>query len=1127
MRRWAIKVAVGGFAILILVGVVVQFVLWSDLPRRWILRAASEQSGLNVTAESLSVGWTGRTTVRGVTVATPLNEEHVLTVETADLSHRSIPLLLITRSLGLDSIRMGKPQINLRRDKSGRWNVQDVAARLAGSARSDSGGPAGETLPRVEIRDALVHITDPNETIETIGPVNLLGVNNGLSTWGFNLKAPQGIELHGELAQGGNWAQRIDFDIALDESLIGAVLRPDSGPFRISGRWTGRIETGRLVGNLQLDCLEAGPAALAGTVNVALGGDRLTLRPNGLAIIEPNLAGQKLRFTAGSIVLDRGGLQADQLTATTQLLVSQISGRWHIGARRGDFSVDWAGTLPGRGGHFNGTSEIAIKSPPSGRKEVALKATLTTHSQLGELYFGTEIQGAGGRWRESLWETAVSELNWTSQKGTVDLGNATAKIAVDWPQVQLMSLTLPNAREVNAAAELNAETLRWSVRIDAKGFKGLGDTDSGLDIRLDGSGDRDEAVIAELGVTKGDRVAVAKGKLAVSSGEIREAHVSANWPDRRSAAVRSKPGGEPGRWGCEVDVEGKARPVDLRFDGTMVGRNIRLGRRNVPQLDVPLRGTASAERVEISTEPFDLLGGRWQLSGRHELSNPMTQLGLTIEDLSLQAAAEMAGSPLRCRGQAKARLQLAVPDFTIDKTLAYGSWDVEGLSIPPFEARQGHGKLRISGGTARFDEIQLEQGQGEALGSMQFRLDQPQRLSITFKTTDWPLEWEPQAAKVLVDSDANVTVDIQAKSLNGQAQVAGRLLLDNENLGRLSASARLRERILDLHELNGEILGGPVQGSAQIPLDQWVNSLGQLRWQGIEPNQLTPWWPRAAGFAGTLSGTLTVGQKDADLRALEPMRLELRAEMPNGHFGRASLEDCHVIAYLGRDRLLIDKVDIHAMRGLISGWARVTPHEDRFYLTNVIDFNDIDMDHVSQVVGPNQSAKVAGLLSGRTTILTSSDWRHLSGQADLHISKSDLANTPVLRTLYNTLSLKLGQTEPEGTGRVKLQFDGQRIRIPSFVYFNRGVEVRGAGEIKDFTRGGQSAVQGYAVGSTRVLKEVRLPGVKELDRLMASMQTGVASVTIDGTLEDAQVAVVPLPVVSGPLRRLLWSQLRE
>lgn len=1127
MRRWAIRIIVGGIIVLILVGAAVQFVLMSDLPRKWILRAASEQTGLTVAARSLSVGWMGRTRLDEVVVSTPLNDEPVLSVESVDLSHRSIVLLAITRSLGLDSVRIDKPEVHLRQDASGRWNVQDVVARLAARGGPDSNEGAGLALPRLDIRDAFLHITDANESTETIGPVSLFGVDNGVSSWGFNLKIPPGIELHGELAQGGNWAQRIDFDIATDESLIATMLPPDSGPIRASGRWSGQIRRGGLAGRLRLDRLEAGPVALAGTIDVAVRRDGLALEPRNLAVIEPNVAGQKARLTAGSISLGPSGIRADQLAIVTESVVSQIDGRWDLGTRSGEFSIDWAGSLPGQSGQFNGTSDLTVKSPQFGRKEMKLTTALKGRSSFGELRIGAEIRGAGRSWQESLWEASVGEFNWAGSKRQIDLGGAAARITVDWPQVELMSLTLPDTVQTDASARLNVDTLQWSLQVAAKGFKRLGEWSSGLDIRLDGSGDRDEATISELSVTEGDRMAIAKGVLAVASGEIRQAHVSAKWSDQRRPDDGQKTSEPPGQWVCEVDVEGMTRPMDLHFDGTVTGRNVRLGKRMVARLDIPLEGTAGADHVQISTEPFDLLQGRWQFSGRHDLSKPLTQLGLTIDNLSLQAAAEMAGSPLKYRGQAKAQLQVAVPDLTMDKALAHGAWEVTDLSIPPFEARQGRGRLRISEGLVRFDEIVLEQEQGQAQGSMQFRLDQPQRVAIEFKTTEWPLEWEPQAAKVLIDSNAALTIDVQRKMLDGQVQISSRLLLKDEILGRLNTSMRLSERTVNLHEVNGELLGGQVAGSAEIPLDRWVHSTGRLQWQGIEPNQLTPWWPQAARFEGKLSGTLTAGLKKTGPRNLEPMQLELHTEIPDGRFGQMSLNNCAIVAYLGRDRLLVDSVDIQAMGGLIKGWARVSPHKDSLYLTSVVEFDDIDLVSLSQMTDPNGGSRMVGRLSGRTTLLTSSDWRHLSGQAELNLSKSDLADTPILRTLYNTLSLNIGRTEPEGTGQVRIRFDGTRIRIPSFVYFNRGVEVRGAGQIDDFTHGQRSSVEGYAVGSTRVLKGLSLPGVRELDRLMASMQSGVASVTVGGEVGNLEVAVVPLPAVSGPLRRLLWSQLRE
>ncbi|MDI6451250.1 hypothetical protein [Anaerobaca lacustris] len=1127
MRRWAIRIVVGVVVVLLLAGLGVQIVLSSDLPRRWILRAAGEQLGLQVTAESLSIGWTGRTSLRDLSVAAPLSEEQVLRIEAVDLSHHSIPLLVITRSLGLDSVRIDRPQLDLRRDTDGRWNVQDVIDRLVAHADRAPDRRAAVTLPRVDVRDALVRIIEPNEDVQTVGPVAVFGMGNGLSTWGFNLKAAQGTRLHGELAQGGNWAHRIDFHVEPNDLPLAMIRSAAAGPIHVSGRWSGQVQGDRLAGTLRLDRLDAGPASVAGAVDVTLQGGGLVLNPQNLAVTEPNLAGQKLRFTAGSIRLDRDGVRADRLVAATESGASQISGHWDFDRRGGDFTASWAGQFQEPGGEHDGTARLAIRSPRFGRKEVTLNVALTARNPVGELRVGTEIRGAGGDWWKSLWEASVDELTWTSKEREIDLGDASAKVSVDWPKIQLASLRLPDTERTAAAAELNVQTLHWSVQVDAKGVERLDRAGSGLDIRIAGSGDQHEAVISELRLAKGDRAAVVKGKLALPSGEIQEGHLSARWSDRRSGAAEPKPPEVPGRWTCEVDVEGKVRPIDLRFSGTVAGRSVRLGRRKVTEMTVPLQGTVNAEYVQIATEPFDLLGGRWQLSGRHELSSPLTQLGLTIDDLSLQAAAEMAGSPLKYQGQAKARLQLAVPDFAMDKALAYGRWDVEGLHIPPFEAERGQGTLRIADGVARLDEIRLEQGRGQATGSMHFRLDQPQRVSIEFKAVQWPVEWEPQAIRLLVDSNAAVVVDIQKKSFDGQAQLDGRLSLADESFGRLGASVQLQERTLDLREFRGELLGGQVEGAARIPLDGWHKSTGQMKWQGIEPNQLTSWWPPAAQLAGKLSGTLVATEADAASRSLEPLRVELRAEIPGGRFAQAHLGDCHAVAYIGPNRLVVDRMDANLLGGVVKGWARASPHAGGVYLTAVADFNDLDLSQFSKADPTAKAQKIVGKLAGRATVMTSTDWRYLSGQADVDITESDLVNAPIIRTLYDTLSLGLGHTQPEGTGQVKLRFEGTRIRIPSFAYFNRGVEVRGAGQIVDFTRGSDSPIEGYAVGSTRVLKGIRLPGVRELDRLMASMQTGVASVAIDGTLDEIKVSVVPLPVISGALRGLLWSQLRE
>ncbi|HPC95497.1 MAG TPA: hypothetical protein PLU87_11175 [Sedimentisphaerales bacterium] len=1047
--------------LLVMVAAAVQVVLWTDLPRTWVVRAAGERLGLDVTAAALSVGWTGRTTIRDVTLTAPLDEEPMFSAQAIEVTHRSVPMLLVRRSLGLDSVRLDKPQISLRRNVSGRWNIQDVVARLAGGR---SAGPARTALPRLDVRDAFIRVMEPNETIRTVGPISAFGANDGRSVWEFHVKAPQGVELHGQVTQGGNWAHRIDFAIDPSESLREVVRSSGLAPTRAAGCWVGRMEAGGLAGALRLERFEGGSIALAGAVDVVVRRDSVVLTPRDVMLFDPNL-----------------------------------------------------------GGRFDGFAELGITSPLLGRKEMTLRAALAGRGRFGDLRIGIEARGAGADWRKSLWEVSVSELAWKDSKREIDLAGTGGKVAVDWPQVRLTSLMLPNAQQVNAAAELDAQTGRWSGQIDVSGLKRSAEG-LGLDIHIHASGSRQEAVISELAVTAGERMATARGKLALSTGEIRDAHLAVRWSSRQTGEASEE---NMIQWACEADLGGTLRPVVVQLNGTMTGRNIRLGRRMVSQLEIPWKGTVDIEQVRVSTEPFDLLGGRWQLRGRHEMSVRLTQLGLAIDNLSLQAVGEMAGLPLKGEGHANAQLQLAVPNFALDKAQAYGTWEIEDLRMPPFEAQKGHGRLRIADGVAKLDEIMLEQASGRAHGSMEFPLDQPHRPVIQVRTSQWPLTWESQELELLVDGEVKATLDIQKKSLDGQVEVVSQLSLKREPLGWLRACGRLQERALDVRELGGELLGGRLQGAAKIPLDRWTASAGQIQWQGIELSRLAGLWPAAADFQGDVTGTLVAGPKDPEVRALEPLRLELHAEIPDGHFRRVRLDGCHLTAYVGEQRLLVDKIDIHMAGGLLEGWTRVSRRDDEFHFASVIDFNDIDLNELSQVTTSGDRSRMYGRLAGRATLLTSSDWRHLSGQADLSISQSDLGATPILRTLYDALNLNLGPSKPEGTGQVKVQFDGMRIRIPSFVYFNRGVEVRGAGGIEDLTRGLQSPIEGYAVGSTRVLKGIRLPGVRELDRLMASLQTGAASVTIAGTLARVEVAIVPLPVVSGPLRHLLWSQLRE
>jgi hypothetical protein len=646
-----------------------------------------------------------------------------------------------------------------------------------------------------------------------------------------------------------------------------------------------------------------------------------------------------------------------------------------------------------------------------------------------------------------------------------------------------------------------------------------------VDLTLAAAGDDREARISELRLAAGARVVSGQGELSFSQRGLQNFRLSADWPAGAAEPGQTQTRQPIGHWHLESDVTGRIYPVALEVEGALTGQNIALGKTRVDRVEIPLRAKATAQEVRVAAEPFSLLGGQWQFRGRYDLSSKLTEFNLAADALSLAAAAEMAGLPLASRGQAHAEIRLEMPGLDLHRAVASGSWSAQDISIPPLRASEGRGSLRISGGLVRFEDIRLRQESGQALASLEFRLDDPQNLFLEIQTEAWPVRFEARGLAALVDGQAKLRANVVTRSAWGEAQAESHILWDGHDLARVRLVTLVAGQTLDVRELHAQMLGGSVEGRAKIPLDRWTRSVAQLQWQGIQPRELRRWVPQFERFQGGVFGSLVVDQADRRARAPEPMRLVLDADVVEGRFGTARIGVCHVVGYLGAARLLIDEASLQVLGGRLDARARISRHAGAYFASLVSDFNDLNLDQLVHVIDPNAGA-YAGLLSGDATILSSSDHLSLGGQAEIRLAQADLLNNSVVGTLYNTLNLRFGQQQPTGTGEIDIQLEGPAVVIPSFLYFNRGVEIRGAGKIADVNRGAESPVDGYAVASTRVLKGIELPGVKDLDRLLASFQSGTASVKIGGTLGKVEIDVVPLPDVLGSFRRLLWAQLR-
>ncbi|MCL5282645.1 MAG: hypothetical protein M1376_22400, partial [Planctomycetes bacterium] len=1104
--------------------------------------------------------WGGGATLRDVSARMPLSGDVVFRANRMEVELSAVPLLLLGRPLRVYSLTLDRPTVFLGQGENGRWNAQDVWEQV----QAGIGSPlqrVGETrLPEVVVRDATIRITDSGGTTQTVGPLDFDGRRQGRVLWAFELRALPSAEITGQVVEGSDWAHEVRFSAQGIGPLVGRLLQRDFTPIRLAGRWKGSLTRGALQGALQLDECIVARATLQGGAQIAVMPDGVTIRPRDLTVSEPNSAEETIRLMDGAVEITREGIALESLAAKARAVGARIDGRWNWQTRRGEFSGSWAAAEPDRLSQYDGTCRLAVASPRWGRKEVRANVALQARTPLGSWQAAAEAQASGAEWRLSQGQVKVPAFSWVRGGRRVDVTDVAARVELHWPEIRLMSPSLPAADQVDGQAQFDADTRQWSARMAVQQWHGPALGTTGLDLRLSAAGDDKEARISEFRVAFEESVVTVEGGLSLVTWDLQKANLSASGP----AHVLHLGGTSPalGRWRLEAGVTGQIRPVALEADATLAGQDLTLGKRRVDRVQIPLHVRADARQVEATTQPFDLLGGQWQATGRYELSGRATQIDVLAANLSLAAVAEMAGLPLASQGQARAALALRMPGLEIRKAVAAGSWSARDIRIPPLVAHQAQGALRIAGGLVQLEDIRLERQDGRADAKASFRLDEPEVVSLELSTHRWPLPWDGRSATVVVDGRTGLRMNVVKKTAEGEAQLTAKVLWQDKNLADVRLAALVQGQTVKVREFHAQVLGGTVDGTAVVPLNRWTDSVAQLRWRAIQLPQLETWLPaprRAAALQalarlqGTMSGSLLVeqthrpqapGQRTEDRRPvtepssavgpppseihpLGPLRFALDTHIAGGRLGPAQIGLCQATGYLDPKRLLIENARFDVLGGRLDAQARLSRRAGTFYGAVVADFNELNLDQLVHALDPNAGAH-PGRLAGRVTVLPAFERGILlSGGGWVRLTESDLADNPIVRSLYNTLNLHFGSQEPKGTGEVEFQLQGPAIVLSSVQYFNRGVEIRGAGRIENINLGADSPVEGYAVASTRVLKGVKLPGVRTLDRLLGALQTGAGSVKIAGAVDNMQVRVVPFPEILDPFRRLLWTQLRE
>src|SRR4051794_15354078 len=419
MRRWTLRISFVVAALLVVAVASVQAVLMTDLPKRIVLGQIEKQLGLRVSAASLRTGWGGTTAMSNVTLSLPLAEQSFLDVPRMTVRHTSLPMLLVRRSVTIDAIELDKPNLAVRRDVAGRWNMADVAELVARAGGKDNQpAPGAPSPPAVTITDGTVVVDDAKlGQKQTIPDLNLTGKRDGPLVYRYDLKVSDRVTLVGQVAPGAPWKHEVDAELKQVAQWLKPWVKDLPDNATVSAEWTGQLSgDGKIQGRLAVTQAKAGGFAAKGVVKLRDNGDgSVSAEPEGLSVTTGNAALPEVQLASGRLTADAKGFRAERLMVSGVGGQARLDGNYALLTSSGEFSADWTELMfPSIGmKNVTGSLKAELATPFPGRPQLKAKLNATGVTPDGPFAAVISVDGNGrAGWGEMDWRLFAEKLDW-------------------------------------------------------------------------------------------------------------------------------------------------------------------------------------------------------------------------------------------------------------------------------------------------------------------------------------------------------------------------------------------------------------------------------------------------------------------------------------------------------------------------------------------------------------------------------------------------------------------------------------------------------------------------------------------------------------------------------------------
>ena len=1144
-RRWLRRLLLAVVGLLVVIAVLVQVLLWSDIPRQVVENQASRLLGLHVRIDKLQIGWNGHVRMDGVSFTLPGEDEPLLRLPRA--SARTTPLWLLPFTQQVHSVRLERPHLQLEQSEDLEWNLERAARRIARGAvparKPGTSESSPAAIPNLEVLDGSVEVRSADGRAATLhGITASLNTNTPLRTT-VRLDAKDNFSIRGSYQPGSDWRHELTFEINQVPNSLRLLIE---GMPRVvaSGRWDGRLSTHQLVGRLDLRSASVGDLRLSGKLPVTFD-DAVQVDLSSLKVEDAASGGLSARLVGGTVRYESGTVFVRNVLLWHGSGSAVLSGRFEPARRSGSMSLAARNIAIGDN-IVSGTLDATLTTSPFGGPVLQVAATTTTRTRNDVIEGSFRVHAEGESFRRLSWSAEGSDVligpladeripSWTAG-GSSEIGDdGRTSITLDHVTVSGAPGIRARGGLVLAATGRPEQWWLWSngenlsYRAPRVGRRPLG-----YDVHLDGVGGR--ATIRSLHLLLGDAIITGQGSFDPDR-QLDSLRLQLNFQQFTSSwgTAALEPRLLRGAIHADLVVVARLQPLDFRFFGRLAGNQVRYHQTRLGQFLAILEGNGNADGLIARTSHVRLFGGGWDAEIRvpRSESTPIA-VQLSGRHVKLPELARAFRLPTEPAGVGAVQLRGTIaidPRFTNIAGVA----EIDHPRYLSLNADRVRVNFQLADNQLRL-EPDATLGAGSAAGSLTAELDRLDQWTVAGTLRDWPILSSDDGSRIAVSASTDrllFALSDVGPLLTGRLDADVLFALPRQREGRLKGKLSFRRQRTEVLELGGELLGASISGNGVLNLERIDDSVLNVSLVGLDAGQLAAAFPAVKDLSGKFDASLRLSPPTVS-RPTGPLEAELRLRSTEASFRGVPIGDGVVMAHLstgswgsGPSRVSVDQSELAVAGGKLRLFARVThvPTESELRTLANLEIDGLRLEELSQSA-PDSWRDVVGRLDGAIDLF--GDPRQLQTidiRGRLSAREARLSSLPALRGVFALANAGPAPSRPSGTADVSFRLEQDRLVVPQLTVFDRGTYVEGyAIELSGISRWPETELAGYALASARPLRDIRVPVlsalINRIDEVISALQREVTAIRVEGSVAEPAVRQVNLAEIYDGVRGL-------